>query len=693
MPDPVNASLSGEIEFFQHYLPMLEAGKYTVSVAQEVKLSAPKPVHETFINEVTFAVVSNRFSLEPALIDSMFPPANARGEYFNVLPHIVLTRRTLPWERSPLDAPPQLSDDIQDVAPWLALLVFDQDDPAPALANGTVHDLADLKPGTVSYPNLDQLEFGEAASEACQTIDVPMDVFRRIAPSLADLRWLAHVRRVSTAKKAGSPGADALTDYAVIIANRLPAMGKKSTVHLVSLHRLAGYLPGAASPPPAGVTTIRLVSLTRWSFDTVSEKQSFATVLEAVDVVPLALRPSIAGPSGAGASAAGPGDPATTVRNALAMGFVGLDHRLREGDRTVSWYRGPLLPYPAKATVKVPVSSADAVLRYDPATGVFDTSYAAAWQLGRLLALGSKGFSTDLVHWKQAARREAIAAAEQDMLQRRLGAVVALHDAGSILKATLPTLVGGAVTPLAVAQGPDAQPLAMPESVSAWFAQLRRLAGVPFGYLVPDQRMLPPESIRFFHLDANWITCLVDGAYGLGRATESDLALDHDNHRAAMAAGVAAAASPVTGLLLRSHAVTDWPGLEVTAYGKDSGEPLRLLRFDPLSPGVVIALFDGVATRIDLHEPPEGLHFGFDMPDKGDIARAAFFKKLRNPDDRNTLAKSSANAIYRDVGNGVVAIDALAQQMRADVGGTFTAAEFALEMIEGVGLVSFATGV
>ena len=55
-------------------------------------------------------------------------------------------------------------------------------------------------------------------------------------------------------------------------------------------------------------------------------------------------------------------------------------------DRSVSWYRGPLLPYPAKAAIKVPVSSADAVLRYDPATGLFDTSYAAAWQLGRLLA-------------------------------------------------------------------------------------------------------------------------------------------------------------------------------------------------------------------------------------------------------------------------------------------------------------------
>lgn len=687
MPDPTNASLSGEIEFFQHYLPMLEAGKYTVSVAQEVKLSAPQPVHETFVNEVTFAVVSNRFGLEPAQIDSMYPPANGRGEYFNVLPHIVLTRRTLPWERSPLEAPSHVSDAIEDVAPWLALLVFDQDDPSPALVNSTVRDLANLPPGTVSYPNLGQLEFGEAAGEACQTIDVAMDVFRRIAPSLSDLRWLAHVRRVSTAKKAGSPsnGADALTDYAVVIANRLPAMGKKSTVHLVSLHRLAGYLPGTASPP--AITTIRLVSLARWSFDTVSEKQSFATVLEAVDVAPLALKPSTAV-----ASATGPGDPATTVRNALAMGFAGLDHRLREGDRTVSWYRGPLLPYPAKPTVKVPVSSADAVLRYDPATGLFDTSHAAAWQLGRLLALGNREFSTSLVHWKQLARREAIAAAEQDMLQRRLGtAAASLHDAASILKATLPPLLGAAAAPLPAASGGSSQPPDMPPSVSAWFAQLRVLNGVPFNYLVPDQRMLPPESIRFFHLDANWITCLVDGAYGLGRATESDLALDHDNHRKSMAADATAAASPVTGLLLRSRAVADWPGLEITAYGKDSPEPLRLLRFDQLSPGVVIALFDGIATRIDLHEPPEGLHFGFDMPDKGDIVKEAFFKKLRNPDDRNTLARSTTHAVYRNPADGVVAVDALAQQMRADVGGTFTAAEFALEMIEGVGLVSFAS--
>ena len=43
--------------------------------------------------------------------------------------------------------------------------------------------------------------------------------------------------------------------------------------------------------------------------------------------------------------------------------------------------------------------------------------------------------------------------------------------------------------------------------------------GVPFNYLVPDERMLPAESIRFFQLDESWMDCLLDGAFSIGRVT------------------------------------------------------------------------------------------------------------------------------------------------------------------------------
>ena len=48
-----------------------------------------------------------------------------------------------------------------------------------------------------------------------------------------------------------------------------------------------------------------------------------------------------------------------------------------------------------------------------------------------------------------------------------------------------------------------------------WIARLVLLYPVPFHYLVPHQSLLPSESMRFFHLDDNWVDALVDGAFSI----------------------------------------------------------------------------------------------------------------------------------------------------------------------------------
>ena len=54
------------------------------------------------------------------------------------------------------------------------------------------------------------------------------------------------------------------------------------------------------------------------------------------------------------------------------------------------------------------------------------------------------------------------------------------------------------------------------DSVVAWLTRLRLLEGVPFSYIVSSEEMLPNESIRFFHMDRNWLDALVDGALSTG---------------------------------------------------------------------------------------------------------------------------------------------------------------------------------
>ena len=64
---------------------------------------------------------------------------------------------------------------------------------------------------------------------------------------------------------------------------------------------------------------------------------------------------------------------------------------------------------------------------------------------------------------------------------------------------------------------PDAPVPDLPPYAVAFLAHLRLLIGVPFDYLVPDPRMLPDESIRFFHLDRSWTDRLVDGVFAVGK--------------------------------------------------------------------------------------------------------------------------------------------------------------------------------
>ena len=64
-------------------------------------------------------------------------------------------------------------------------------------------------------------------------------------------------------------------------------------------------------------------------------------------------------------------------------------------------------------------------------------------------------------------------------------------------------------------EGQDAEEMAW-DSVVSWLTKLRLLEGVPFNYVVPSEEMLPNESIRFFHMDRNWLDAMVDGALSTG---------------------------------------------------------------------------------------------------------------------------------------------------------------------------------
>jgi hypothetical protein len=186
----------------------------------------------------------------------------------------------------------------------------------------------------------------------------------------------------------------------------------------------------------------------------------------------------------------------------------------------------------------------------------------------------------------------------------------------------------------------------MPPYLESFLAHIRLLIGVPFDYLIPDARLLPDESIRFFYLDPSWTDRLVDGAISVGKIGTREQAhhqgqngavtqqLDvttrgvRDLQRGAISfldlrSSPRAVKNPViTGFLLRSGAVSGWPQMDVRAYDgvpPNNYDPANLpqgisqlptLRLERLSPGVLIALFEGVPKMVVCEEPHHGVQFG-----------------------------------------------------------------------------------
>lgn len=193
------------------------------------------------------------------------------------------------------------------------------------------------------------------------------------------------------------------------------------------------------------------------------------------------------------------------------------------------------------------------------------------------------------------------------------------------------------------------------EDIRIYAAKLRLLHFVPLSYIIADESMLPSESIRFFCLDENWIKALVDGALSIGRATVEDCMCDKIRLETIMGASNRRLHFPrlkrmhprhvdfaldvfringkirdnlsadefadrkftvndavteglITGFIMRSELVRRAKDLNIAAY---SGEdPIPQLRLDNLSGDIIIGLYDGKITSLEISEPQTGLTFG-----------------------------------------------------------------------------------
>ncbi|WP_411130394.1 hypothetical protein [Streptomyces sp. x-19] len=564
----------------------------------------------------------------------------------------------------------------------------------------------------------------DSADDDCQTIDVPVETFTAIAPRQDELPFLVHVRDVHRPRAFAEDAEILTEGmYAVVSANRFPDAPDPTTpgtipytAHLVSLEGHQDHLPGGTNLP-GETTRVRLCSLASWPFTLTVGNLDIVRLLENL-VAPsrsdvpdaaenlslrLPLQPPDHAPDLAARSAPGhgqrhdaaqpPADADTTadedaegrepsaaedeseyLASRLRRGYVPIPHSLASGELTFAWYRGPATPvttpaiqvgpeqwpYPPGPGEGGPPTTADHALVYEEEHGIFDVSYAAAWTLGRALALADTNHAQELVRARRelANRYMTLAAlsgdparshAEPDALpgQYALQQLSSPGFARTLLQA-LNDPPAGDVPPTVSAVGAMDR-----ESVRTRLAELRwrtllettadrhaavlaewtdRLAhlhDVPLHYLLPHPALLPPESLRMFRIDSTWIDALVAGATDAGIHTTVDRHVAPALHSAVSRARSNGSAPLTAGIFIRSALVEAWPDFDLTAWivenpGESDPEKISHRKVDELrrehsAADTLLCLFAEVPEEIVIREPGQGVHMGISRADRREV--------------------------------------------------------------------------
>lgn len=652
---------SDSMTFYDNYEAPLAAGSYRFVLQQTVSVEGDEARH--YYRDQSFEILAPRYSIDNDEIQAYFPPSGGVADYKSILPHLVLRTRNLPWERKVWTG--------TGGEPWLALLVLSEQDIQNGqveFKTGTVRDLVPHRPDDLHIKDDDLVHWfhlnegnavllprftrAEDINTPVRLLDLDLKLFLKLCPSRKELPLLAHIRHVDTADKVPLEMV-ANGEFSVLVANRFPPLGA-NTVYLISLEGWNELLDAPDQPQPA--SRVRLITLGSWNFvNDPSGHDTFDGLMQRLKDNSAVFGITLPASSGD-----------TYVDNALKSGYVPLDYKPLESTPTVAWYRGPLAPLVRKRLDRPPFERADAALIFDDKKGIMDVSYAAAWELGRLTALASPAFVKGLRLFVERSQSTAEFA-------QQIKAFIDLHrSAFEELNVQAPQ--------------PGSEQVAIANELVEWIARLVLLYPVPFHYLVPHQSLLPSESLRFFHLDDNWVNALVDGALSIAVRSLTDK--QRDTSRADLESALSSIVyqyrlrlqgknptgnpsqpymkSPKSGFLMRSRIVTDWPGVEVSATTSTTTSDAfpDILRFDQIAEGVLFCLARGSLQKVTFREPREGLTFGV-----GSDGKLEVIKLGKTLDVKKDLLRPGEPS-------GVVEIAKLQQQL-ASAG----SAEFATQMI------------
>ncbi|PON20630.1 hypothetical protein TGAM01_v210504 [Trichoderma gamsii] len=515
---------------------------------------------------------------------------------------------------------------------------------------------------------------GDSKDIGANFVFVPKDLFNALFKNyeqstnqnLCDVtryQWFSHTRNINTTGMANS-GIDGEEGvFSVVISQRSGPLDIKEPtdliIHLVSIENVADM------PYPVQKDRVALCSLESWSYtclppDSFNVYDAFRHVGSQHDVLrvdPEQIKKSL--PLGQ--------QLPSRLERRLLDGYVITRYRTKTGEQTAAWIRGPFVPtFVNHGKEDTPMSYTGEDLQImDKELGIMDITYSTAWQVGKSLALADQGYTTALSRLRLTIGREGMEETKKEILKANgffQNRNEILHQLAESLK-TLRSLRD----PARLQHGPDARwmPLSSvsvdmsrksslvkqhysefvakaAERVSrsttegvmynelntplnpdwmivfSWILDRIYLAGVPAHYYIPDPSYLPPESLRFFHIDRHWVDSLIDGALSIGSHQANDEKIRKElKKRVNDYLGQAHEGlhyqpqRPGFGFLLRSELCIKFPDLIVEAYRKDQKkpDPTIIIRQENIAEGVLLVMFEtrpGSAdlSKIIFREPP-----------------------------------------------------------------------------------------
>jgi hypothetical protein len=560
--------------------------------------------------------------------------------------------------------------------------------------------------GVTLLPALDEEGDGNDTKTQVQVLDLPLDRFLKICPRKEDMLYLAHLRCVDPCDKVPL-NMHAVGDFSVLVANRFPQPGS-NVVFLVSLEGGGDLLDDPKElEGDREHMRVRLVLLDSWSFnDDEAGVHTFGELMKGLDVATFGVKSD--------SDNDGETEEDHYVKDALGRGYVPVEYQPWNSTPTFGWYRGPLSPtrvdgLGGAATL---FHRADAALIFDETTGVFDLSYAAAWQLGRMTALAAPSVAQELRQFHDTSHDAFDAATELENFLEVHGSAVGRVWQQEKVSAAASVDPGqdDSAAPDVGATPDGSSEIQAADTLLHFLARLALLYPVPCEYLLAHGKLLPPASMRFFHLDNNWLDALIEGALSIALDCDRDgqvkvtarkglheaisqLVYQYRRHVQGLdkldpllKPSATYIDDPKTGFLLRSDAISGWPGLEVACYDEQFTK-MPVLRMEHLGSDLLFCMASGVIKHVVIKEPGEGLRFGLD--DEHAVMLRNWKKgtpgapiEIDNQEQKLTVYLQRADAAA-----GVLDVKALADALAKNVAGLegssaadFGPAAFALQM-------------